>query len=476
MIELATVTVTFKDDSKGLTHVDLTVPRGQCLVLTGKSGCGKTTLLSCLNGIVLMEEEWSVSGTITVADQIVQPGAQEKLVKIVGSVFQNPRTQFFTTTVLDELTFVCENLAIPKEDIHQALTEVLPLFNIDDLLSRSMFELSSGEQQLVALAAAYLQKPAVLVLDEPTSNLDFSMTRRIKEVLLKLKEQGVTLVIADHRLLYLADLADRIVILDEGQPIYDDRMASFKALPLKTRRDFGLRVVNPRELPLPQDSDVARAHDRSEAYLSLTDVTVRYPKKPRALAISKLNINQGEILSIVGHNGAGKTTLLKVLAGLQKPSKGTILHHGTKITQKSLRKQAYLVLQDAALQLLGETVQAELALFTKNKERQLAAAELFDLTKYLSKHPFSLSGGEQQRLALAGAFLANKDLIILDEPTSGLDWEHMEEVIAGIKTLQSWGKTVIVVSHDWEFLCHLGGPMIHLKNGQIVTELIDYQH
>lgn len=475
MIKMESVTVTFKDESRGLDDVSLVIPKGQCVALTGKSGCGKSTLLSCINGVGLMEEDWQVSGSIHVFNRQVTLANQEGLVSVVGSVFQNPRTQFFTTTVIDELTFVCENLGMSRLAISDALDQVISLFDLTDLVHSSMFELSSGQQQLVGLAAAYIQKPEVLVLDEPTSNLDFQMTRKMTAILDKLKSQGVTIVIADHRLLYLADLADRMIVLSSGKIIYDESVSDFKSLPLDVRRQYGLRVFFERELPTAQLLS-GEAKGEAPDYLEGENLRVQFNKKELALNVDQIQLNKGELLSIVGHNGAGKTTLLKVLSGLQKLSSGTIFMDGKKQSLRALRKNAYLVLQDVVLQLLGETVWKELSLFTKDEAAIEEAARQFSLETLLNKHPFSLSGGEQQRLALAGAFLADKDLIILDEPTSGLDWYHMQDVINGIKKLQNKGKTVIVVSHDWEFLCTLGGHLLHLKNGKIVSEMIDHSH
>lgn len=476
MIKMETVTVTFRDGSHGLCQVSLEIPQGQSVVLTGESGCGKSTLLSCVNGVALMEEEWQVTGVIEVAGQQVTLENQEKLVRHVGSVFQNPRTQFFTTTVLDELTFVCENLGMSAAVIGEALARVLPLFDLDELIHRSMFELSSGQQQLVALAAAYIQEPQVLVLDEPTSNLDFQMTKKLTKILSKLKQQGVTIVIADHRLLYLADLVDRVVILAEGKVIYDEDVQRFKNLSLTERRQYGLRVFSKSELPEVDLLELGMGTPSNSPYLSGEELVVKFNKKNKALDITDFHLEKGGLLSVVGHNGAGKTTLLKVLSGLQKLANGRIVREGSLQSMKSLRKAAYLVLQEVTLQLLGETVWRELALFSDDQESIQEAARLFSLDHLLNKHPFSLSGGEQQRLALAGAFLANKDLIILDEPTSGLDWHHMQDVIQGIKELQGKGKTVIVVSHDWEFLCSLGGKMIHLKDGKMMSEMMEYEH
>ncbi|QIL45671.1 ABC transporter ATP-binding protein [Vagococcus coleopterorum] len=464
MIQLNLKNLSTETGQSLLEPLVMPIPKGEFVLLTGQSGSGKTSLLNCLNGLVHYDDSLIFEGELKINQQVMDETTQDAWVSEVGSVFQNPRTQFFTSVVRDELVFVCENLQLPKEEITASLGEVSQLFGIESLLDKEMATLSSGQQQLVALAAAYMQRPQVLLLDEPTSNLDEKATKRISQVLGELKEQGMTIVVADHRFMYLSELVDRVIVLDDGQVKMDESYQVFSARSLAERRELGMRVLHADELA----KEHVQVSGSAEDYLVGKELQVTYPGPVTALSLAEFHLSAGQITCLVGDNGAGKSTLLKTVAGLERGAKGTFYQKDKVASRRQRRGETYLVLQEAHLQLLGETTEKELALSPASKEERVQVAIDFSLDHVLTQHPLTLSGGQQQRLAIASSYLADKELVILDEPTSGLDYRHMMSVVKSLQTLAQQGKTLLVVSHDWEFIQALGAAVVRLENGKIV--------
>lgn len=467
MIQLTDLSFTYEEGLVGLNNLNVTIKTGECVVLCGESGCGKTTFTRTLNGLVPELYEGDFSGEGTVADLRINQTPIDQFSRQVGSVFQNPKTQFFTNDVLSELVFGCENLGISREIMEQRLTAVQELFPIAHLMEKGMHELSGGEKQLIAFASAYMIDPNYLVLDEPSSNLDYQTIEILREQILKLKKLGKTIILSEHRLYYLKDLADRYLYIVAGKVMKEYSSEEIKQLTRKDLVRLGLRVLDFQSLEVPIQLDLPNPAITS---LELKNIKYRYKRKAQnVIDIPDLTLDNQQIIGLVGANGAGKSTFVKVLSGLLK-TQGQVLRDGKSCTKRELIDQSYLVMQDVNYQLFCETVAKELQLNAKRPELFQEVVENFDLVELLERHPMSLSGGQKQRVAIATAVLSGKSIIFLDEPTSGLDARHMEEVHQYLRKLHQAGLIIVIISHDIEFLTKACSRILYLSDKKIQAD------
>lgn len=456
MIAFDHVTYTYEGrEHPSLLDCSFTVEPGKLILLTGESGCGKTTVIKLINGLLQHGGNGKLEGTVTVAGQEVSRTPLWELAETVGSVFQNPKSQFFNLDTTSEVLFGLESQGASHQKMEQALSSAAHVCGVGSLLDRNIFALSGGEKQRIACASAYAMGPEIFVLDEPSSNLDPEGICQLREVLKQLKAAGKTVLVAEHRLWYAADLADRVFYLREGRL---ERMypgAEFLALPDEKRRAMGLRSLT--EVPLP---DPKLTPDETEKGLLVRGLRASYDRMAVWDQVS-FTAPRGVITAITGHNGAGKTTLARCLCGLMKEKAGTILWDGKMLNRKSRRQKSFLIMQDVNLQLFGESTLAEAQLGNEATEVEtMAALERMDLARYAQAHPLALSGGQKQRLAIVDGCLSGKELLIFDEPTSGLDYAHMLEVSRLLRELAERGLCVLVITHDGEFLRESGARAV----------------
>lgn len=453
-------------EADGLRNVSLTVSKGECVLFCGRSGCGKTTMLRLVNGLIPSFFSGKGEGTVYLDGQDISGLPMYRLVGRVGSVFQNPRTQFFNVDTDSEIAFGLENRALPPEEIRCRVERTAEELHMEKLLGRSIFELSGGEKQKVAFAGVYAMNPDVYVLDEPSSNLDAASIRKLREHLRLVKAQGKTLLIAEHRIYYLMDLADRIVYLEHGQigEIYTPMQLA--AVSVQKRTAMGLRAVKLEQI-LPQKKMV-----NGSPVLMLKDVTLRYQRKT-VLAHISLEAARGEIIAVAGQNGAGKTTFLRALCGLHRDCGGQFCWEGGYLGPKERQKKSYLVMQDVGYELFAESVEEECVFGIKNPDRRLAEETLYELglSGYRKKHPNTLSGGQKQRLAAAVSMVCGKELLVFDEPTSGLDYDSMLQVAGLMEKLAARGCVIFIVTHDYELICRACTRLLYLENGGIQKDL-----
>ena len=306
MIELKQVTFQYENAAESLysiRNIDLTIQKGECVVLCGRSGCGKTTITRLINGLIPHYYEGKLSGRISVDGAEIKNQQLSKISQHVGSVFQNPRSQFFNVDTTSELAFGCENQGLLKEDMLERIAEAANRFSLNNLLNRSIFELSGGEKQRIACASVYAVHPDVFVLDEPSSNLDPASILQLKDVLLKLKAEGKTLVISEHRLYYLLDIADRFVWLDQGEVRSTYTREEILALSPAQISAMGLRALDLNQLE-SETEDLK--HAEHEFVFQNLECKV---SGHSVLHIDSLQIPAGEIVAVIGHNGAGSQHL-----------------------------------------------------------------------------------------------------------------------------------------------------------------------
>lgn len=464
-----------------LRGVSLEIPRGQCVVVTGASGCGKTTLTRLVNGLVPHVYAGEVTGRVMVEGTDVAAWTPDELGVRVGSVFQNPRSQFVNLDVASEIAFGCENLGLPRDEIVTRVHKTARALEIRDLLDRGIEELSGGQKQAVAIASAFAMEPAVFVLDEPTASLDVPSMKRLAEVVAALKAAGKTVVVSEHRLWWLAEVADRVVLMEDGAIVGDWAAADFAALPPAHRAAAGVRAWTVPEMegegrsaagtadasasaaatsPAPVDASSSEA-----SRLQATALTVAFRRRPPVLHGLDLSLEPGRVLGIVGRNGAGKTTLLRCLAGLTRERAGTVAVDGTPVAARRRPGLVHLVMQEPGYQLFADSARAEL--HRESDEAADAVLAAFGLAACAERHPLALSGGERQRLAVAAGLAQGARVLVLDEPTSGLDRANMERVAKVLRQTAADGVAVALVTHDYEFLCAVCDEAAEVEGGRI---------
>lgn len=460
-----------------LRSVSLEVPAGQCVVVTGPSGCGKTTLSRLVNGLVPHVYAGEVTGRVRVGGTEVAAWTADELGVRVGSVFQNPRSQFVNLDVASEIAFGCENLGLPRAEIVERVEEAAAALGIRPLLDRSIEELSGGQKQAVILASALAMRPAVFVLDEPTASLDTVSMMRLAEVVTALKAQGKTVIVSEHRLWWLHGVADRVVLMEEGSVAGDWDAASYGALPRAERAALGMRAwtVTEMEEEMAARVEVATAASAegspapatggaAATGLTAEGLTVAFRRKPPVLEGLSLAVAPGRVLGIVGRNGAGKTTLLRCLSGLTRERAGSVALDGRALAARERPGTVHLVMQEPGYQLFADSARAELRLPDAEADELLAA---FGLAACAERHPLSLSGGECQRLAIAAGIAQGVRALVLDEPTSGLDRANMERVAAALRRVAAAGAPVALVTHDYEFLCAVCDEVAEVEGGRV---------
>lgn len=460
-----------------LRSVSLEVPAGQCVVVTGPSGCGKTTLSRLVNGLVPHVYAGEVTGRVRVGGIDVAAWTADELGVRVGSVFQNPRSQFVNLDVASEIAFGCENLGLPRAEIVERVEEAAAALGIRPLLDRGIEELSGGQKQAVILASALAMRPAVFVLDEPTASLDTASMMRLAEVVAALKAQGKTVIVSEHRLWWLHGVADRVVLMEEGSVAGDWDAASYGALPRAERVERGMRAWTVAEM---EEEMAARAETASGTSamgasspvarpagaegLMAEGLTVAFRRNPPVLEGLSLAVAPGRVLGIVGRNGAGKTTLLRCLSGLARERAGSVAIDGRVLAARERPGTVHLVMQEPGYQLFADSARAELRLPDVEADELFAA---FGLAACAERHPLSLSGGERQRLAIAAGIAQGARALVLDEPTSGLDRSNMERVAAALRRVAAVGTPVALVTHDYEFLCAACDEVAEVEGGRV---------
>lgn len=445
-----------------LKNINLEVTPGECVLICGSSGSGKTTFSRLINGISPNYLEGDLKGQLYTTDLKAGEAEIEEYVPVVGSVFQNPKTQHFTVDTTSELAFPLENTGADPEFIREQIKNKAESFQISYLLDRNIFELSGGEKQQIAFVAANMLEPAILVLDEVTSNLDQEAIHRIRYMVQELKNKNMTIIIFEHRLSWTKDLVDRYILFEKGK-VKDEWTASdFNELSNEDLHHLGLRSMDLSIHRKKIQEKIKHSKENMSGMLQTNNLDIGYSNRD-VLSELDLDFQSGEILGLMGPNGTGKSTLANTLTGLQKPISGEIIWKNEKMSPKQLIQKSFLVMQDMNYQLFSDSVEDEILLGAEHSEYLEDVMEDLNLTDYKDRHPMSLSEGQKQRVAIASALLSGKEIIIFDEPTSGLDYLHMERFGKLLNKLKATKAVIIVITHDEELASEWCDSIIQLE-------------
>ena len=499
-----------------LHDLSLHIDEGELILVVGPSGAGKSTFLRCLNGLVPHFYGGKLSGAVRVAGLDPIALGPQRMARAVGMVFQDPETQFVTGQVEDELAFGMENQALPRPLMRKRVEEVLDQLTVSHLRGRRLETLSGGEKQRIAIAAVMTMHPDVLVLDEPTSQLDPQSAEEVLAAVRRLNEDlGLTVVLAEHRLERVVQFVDRVLYLPgNGEPALLDepravmsaialnpplaslaKAKAWRPLPLTVKqaraflkssadsRDRSARSAAAEAATLaPEQAEAAPA--AAQPRIRVQGVSAGYGSR-QALAGASLTVHAGEIVALMGRNGSGKSTLLRLIAGLLKPSRGEVTLYldppaAPLDTRRATPEQIVQVLgfvpQNPGALLFKDTVLEELA-FTRQghglppdpgADRALLAR--LGLGEQADRYPRDLSSGQRQRAALAAILVAQPLALLLDEPTRGLDTEQKETLAAILAEWRAAGRAVLLATHDVELAARCADRVILLGEGQVVVD------
>lgn len=453
--------------SKALKNIEVKIKPGEFVFITGKSGCGKSTLARSLNGIIPHIIGGEFSGEILVKGKNTLQHEISDLAQDIGFIFQNPESQFFTVKVEDELAFAPENIGLNPPEIEDRIQWALNEVEMEEYRFENVFNLSEGQKQRIAVAANLTLLPDILVLDEPTSNLDPPAAWKLFKLLDKLQRQKKTIILIDHRTNYALQLADRVLIMDQGEIVQDQKPDIL--LDENTRKYYGIR--NPQVL----DDNFPLINSESKPQKALLNIFNLNYSYGNGFSLKDINLHlaPGEVLGVIGANGSGKTTLAKVLAGILKPDKGSISWSNDDSSFK-----VGMIFQNPDHQLFMDSVYNELNFGLE--ELQLKSEEAankielilnsMNLTKLKKRHPHSLSGGEKQRTLISAFLVREPHLLIMDEPTTGMDYYHMQKLVREINRLQKKDLGIMIISHDLEFLQQTTTRLAILSQGKLIKD------
>lgn len=452
-------------------NLDLEVLPGKVLLVTGVSGCGKTTLMRLANGLCPHYYAGEILGHVTVFGEDSQKTSVSAISDKVGTLFQDPEDQFFALNVKDEMGFALKVSGTAPSVVNERIEQVSQRLSIENLLSHSISALSEGQKQRVALGEILVSEPQALILDEPSANLDPEATDRLAQELLRLKQAGFAILVVDHRLHWLSHVADEVIVMQHGEIKERGPFAILEDAGMRKR--YGLREARVEDVrntlpekhvpsPILKTADLTFDYEKANHHSKLAKFKKLFKgnsKNTNDILLKNIHFEVGSgITALIGENGSGKTTLARLITGLNVGT-GALYLNGQQTSANQLLKHTGLVLQNADHQLQMQSVREEIhaCLFAAGQSQSSEETidvllKTFSLEELADRHPQSLSGGQKQRLVIACAMAKNPDILILDEPTSGLDGANMKRVADALRELANQGKAVLLITHDLELL------------------------
>lgn len=482
MIQISELSFNYADGNSELNNINMNINKGEFVLLTGMSGSGKTTIIRLINGLIPSYYEGTLKGDVSISplgnlNNVHISDISQK----VSTVFQNPKSQFFNLDTTSELLFYLENIGTPREEMRQKLEECANIFNIEHLLGKEIHSLSGGEKQIIQIAASYISGTDIILLDEPTSNLDIKSILKVRDMLKLLKDMGKTILVSEHRLYFLKGLVDKVYYLEAGKIEKVFTGEELFSLDNETRIKLGLRKLNIIEGISPNHFNEKESGANSKAeFLKIDHLSFKWSNaEKKSLDVNDLQLPLGKVIALIGKNGHGKSTFAQSLTGLLKAkgkvhSKSLLAIHNSNRDERISRKErltlSYLVMQDVGYQLFTDSVDNEISLGSKvdltlKKAEAIAA---MNLEEFIDCHPQGLSGGQKQRVSIAAGICSGSKIIIFDEPTSGMDYYHMKKTAEYIRSILNPDMALIVITHDMEFLEMVADQIMIMQNGKIV--------
>lgn len=495
-----------EEGARALENVSLQIFEGEFLFLAGPSGSGKSTLLRALSGLLPDYYGGSIGGEIRYRQRSLADWQKGELAREIGLIFQNPEQQSVMTRVEQEIAFGLENLGVAPKEMRRRVAEVLALFDLNPVRQEAVFNLSGGQKQKVILAAILAMHPRVLLLDEPTSQLDPVAAQDFLNYVQRLNQEwGITVLLVEQRVDRCFHLADRVVMMDGGRivsqagpretvrgvgrqyPLYIppvSRVFSGLDIPevpltIKEGREILRKIAgNPRTFcPSPVPDSPTAAERGGGVILECRSLEFAYPGNPPCLRKVDVTLKEGSITVLLGENGAGKSTLLKNINGLLSPRKGRVCHKGRDITRMKVEERAALtgyMSQNPDDYLFNDSVFTEIGYGLdlpkgEKEERVGRLLRLLDLEHAREKNPRDLSGGEKQRVALGVVLAPGPEVLLLDEPTRGMDAVLKKKLGALLAALKGEGKAILVVTHDVEFAAEIACRVLIMSAGEIIA-------
>ncbi|MGB7537397.1 MAG: ABC transporter ATP-binding protein [Anaerolineales bacterium] len=461
LLQVSNLTFRYRDRTEpAVRDIRFSLARGELLLLSGCSGCGKTTLVRCINGLIPRSYRGEIQGSIALNGKDSAPLSLGQISQIVGTVLQDPERQIVASHVMQEVAFGLENLALPRDEVESRVMGTLEYLGIGHLAERETFSLSGGEKQKVALAGALAMKPSILLLDEPLASLDPASAREALALFRRLADEGIAVLIIEHRVENVLSVhPDRTIYMENGQIIYAGSA------------DGLIDAVDYRQVKLPAPDIVRRARADpvpvrpapvvrrpGETLVAFENVSFAYGDGPRVLRNVTTQIRSGEIIAVLGPNGAGKTTLMKHAIGLLKPTQGRVLVGGEDTRKITVAKAAHTlgyVFQSPTQMLFAPTVREELAFGPRNigipegkiPDRVSQAARALNLEGLEAYPPLALSFGQQKRASIASVLAMGTRILIMDEPTAGQDYFNYMAFMDSILAMAEF-ETVLFITHD----------------------------
>ena len=499
-----------------LKGISLKLHAGTMVLVIGPTGCGKTTAVLAMNGLVPASTGGLLDGDVLVDGRSTKKFSTAQLADTIGVVFQDPEGQMCTLFLEDEIAFGLENLRVEPDEIERRVAEMLDFIGLKHLVHKSLFELSGGQKQKVNFASVLAMRPRLLVADMPTANLDPIGSEDVFVLLRNLaRSRDTTCVIVENRVDELAPLADRVIVMCEGQIRYDGTPAEIFGDHGKTLRDdIGVEIPQVVEIalalrnrgcdigvPLTIDETVSaimkidqrtafpvsmplsppEKKSKGDELIRVEDVIFSYPDGTRALKGLSSEMARGEVLAIIGNNGSGKTTLAKLLAGLLRPSTGSIRIAGldtSKVAVKDIAKKVSYIFQYPDQQFVTQLVFDEVAFNLRNvgmpedevNARVKEILDKFQLSEFAEKSPFMLSGGEMRTLSVACMLTLDPEIIILDEPTYGQDRIHVRALMERLEEQRAKGTSTILITHDMRLVAEYVDHVLVMNDGKLLFD------